>query len=109
MSSRLLVLSFRSVRLARQPGSSRQSFGLLLTAREYFDQTVSAFLNERSPNKIKWDRHSSLTDRTYRSAKAFKFGLRGGSRRPFTPPLPRSRGIQGRTWYRDRATRSGSH
>ena len=33
MTSRLLVLSFRQLRLARQPGSSRQSFGLLLTAR----------------------------------------------------------------------------
>jgi hypothetical protein len=31
------------------------------------------------------DRHCSLTDRTQRSAKAFEFGLRGGSRRHFTP------------------------
>jgi len=46
---------------------------------------VSALLNERSPNRIRWDRHSALTDRTQRSAKAFQFGLRGGSRRPFTP------------------------
>src|SRR5215471_21590154 len=44
---------------------------------------MSALLNEASPNKIKWDRHSSLTDRTQRSAKAFKLGLRGGSRRHF--------------------------
>src|SRR5215471_18659808 len=44
---------------------------------------MSALLNEASPNKIRWDRHSSLTDRTQRSAKAFKFGLRGGSRRHF--------------------------
>src|SRR6516162_1416691 len=35
---------------------------------------MSAFLNERSPNRIRWDRHSSLTDRTQRSAKAFQFG-----------------------------------
>jgi hypothetical protein len=42
---------------------------------------MRAFLNERSPNRIRWDRHSSLTDRTQRSAKAFKLGLRGGSRR----------------------------
>jgi hypothetical protein len=35
------------------------------------------------------DRHSSLTDRTKRSANAFKFGLRGGSRRHFTPPAAR--------------------
>src|SRR5215472_4776489 len=47
---------------------------------------MSALLNEASPNKIRWDRHSSLTDRTQRSAKAFKLGLRGGSRRHFTPP-----------------------
>src|SRR6516225_4612677 len=47
---------------------------------------MSAFLNERSPNRIRWERHSSLTDRTQRSAKAFKLGLRGGSRRHFTPP-----------------------
>jgi hypothetical protein len=46
---------------------------------------MSAFLNERSPNRIRWDKHSCLTDRTQRSATAFKFGLRGGSRRHFTP------------------------
>jgi hypothetical protein len=51
-------------------------------------------LGQRSPQRsfpeqeeLTIDRHSSLTDRTQRSAKAFKFGLRGGSRRHFTPCL----------------------
>jgi len=51
---------------------------------------VSALVNEPSPNRISLDRHSSLIDRTQRSAKAFRFGLRAGSRRHFTPLLPAS-------------------
>ena len=35
-------------------------------------------------------KHSDLTDKTNRSANAFKFGLRAGSRSGFTP-LSRSR------------------
>src|SRR6516162_5944336 len=35
---------------------------------------MSAFLNEGSPNKIRWKRHSCLTDRTQRSAKASNSG-----------------------------------
>jgi hypothetical protein len=49
-------------------------------------------LRQRSPQRSfpqqdELGRHSSLTDRTQRSAKAFKFGLRGGRRRPFTPRM----------------------
>src|SRR4029453_4935433 len=40
-----------------------------------------------SPNRISFDKHSSFTDRTQRSANAFKFGLRGGRVMHFTPPL----------------------
>src|SRR6516225_2178968 len=43
--------------------------------------------NEPSPNRMKCERHSLFTERTHRSAKAFRFGLRGGSRRHFTPPV----------------------
>ena len=38
---------------------------------------------------IIWLRHSSLIDRTKRSANAFKFGLRGGNFTVFTPPALR--------------------
>src|SRR5882672_10035394 len=37
------------------------------------------------PNALTLDRHSSLTDLTQRSAKAFKFGDRGGSGTRLTP------------------------
>src|SRR5260370_16727903 len=43
-------------------------------------------LSNLPPNKISFDRHSSFTVRTQRSAYEFRFGLRGGSRRHFTPP-----------------------
>jgi hypothetical protein len=39
-----------------------------------------------SPNRINLDRHSSLADRTKRSAKAFRFVLPAGSAMVFTPP-----------------------
>src|SRR5215471_12480246 len=38
-------------------------------------------------NIMKCERHSLFTERTHSSAKAFKFGLRGGSRRHLTPPV----------------------
>jgi len=41
----------------------------------------------RSPSKISLDRHSCLTERTQRSANAFRFGLWAGSEIVFTPPL----------------------
>jgi hypothetical protein len=37
---------------------------------------VLARRREASPKRISLERHSVLTDRTQRSAKAFKFGLR---------------------------------
>src|SRR5215472_13762458 len=48
---------------------------------------VSARRNEASPNKTSFDKHSLLTERTHRSANAFRFGLRGGSRRHLTAPV----------------------
>ena len=42
--------------------------------------------NDGSPKRISLDRHSSLTDRTHRSACGFRFGLRGGNRTGVTPP-----------------------
>jgi hypothetical protein len=39
---------------------------------------VNARWSERSPRKTKCSKHSSLIERTNRSAWAFKFGLRGG-------------------------------
>ena len=41
--------------------------------------------SDPSPNRISLRRHSSFADRTQRSAKAFKFGLRGGKVRHFAP------------------------
>ena len=38
-----------------------------------------------SPITMKPERHSLLIDPIHRSAYAFKFGLRGGSRTVFTP------------------------
>jgi hypothetical protein len=35
--------------------------------------------NEFSPKRIARDKHSSFTDRTQRSANAFRFGLRAGN------------------------------
>ncbi len=37
--------------------------------------SVSARRSDASPNKTSLDRHSSFTERTHRSANAFKFGL----------------------------------
>jgi hypothetical protein len=48
-----------------------------------------ASLNESSPKKIIRSRHSSLIDLTNRSAKAFKFGERGGSFTDSTPDSAR--------------------
>jgi hypothetical protein len=42
-----------------------------------------------SPRGIMRANHSDLIDRTKRSAKAFRFGLRAGSRSAFTPALAR--------------------
>src|SRR5262249_35540014 len=41
--------------------------------------SFSARRSEHSPKRITLDKHSSFTDRTQRSAKAFKFGQRAGS------------------------------
>src|SRR5688572_33237250 len=41
-------------------------------------KSLRARCRARSPNRISFDKHSSFTDRTQRSANAFKFGLRGG-------------------------------
>ena len=38
-----------------------------------------AVRNAGSPNRISFERHSSFTDRTQRSACGFRLGLRGGS------------------------------
>src|SRR6266511_4407238 len=46
----------------------------------------SAHRNEPSLTKISFDKHSSLTDRTQRSAYAFRFGLLGGKARGLMPP-----------------------
>src|ERR1700735_1553039 len=40
--------------------------------------SVNARRNEASPKRMSLDRHSCRTEQTHRSAKAFKFGLRGG-------------------------------
>ncbi len=40
--------------------------------------SFNARFSEPSPNKISLERHSALTDRTHRSANAFRFGLRAG-------------------------------
>src|ERR1700679_3126261 len=40
--------------------------------------SVNARRNEPSPKRMSLDRHSCRTEQTQRSAKAFKFGLRGG-------------------------------
>lgn len=41
---------------------------------------------DASPNRISFDRHSTLTDFTQHSKNAFKFRLRAGSRCDFTSP-----------------------
>jgi hypothetical protein len=47
--------------------------------------SVSARRSDPSPNKISLDRHSCFTERTHRSANAFKFGLCGGKTTGRTP------------------------
>jgi len=46
--------------------------------------SASARWSERSRNRISLARHSCFTERTQRSANAFRFGLRCGSRRDWT-------------------------
>src|SRR5215472_16510738 len=48
--------------------------------------SVKARRNDSSPKKINRDRHSSFTERTQRSANAFRFGLRAGNFRGLTLP-----------------------
>jgi hypothetical protein len=48
--------------------------------------SVKARCSEASPNRMSLERHSSFTERTQRSANAFKFGLRAGSVRHCVPP-----------------------
>src|SRR5713101_8491859 len=48
--------------------------------------TPYAFHPMYDTNRINFDRHSSLAERTQRSAKAFRFGLLAGSGMVFTPP-----------------------
>jgi len=68
----------------RMPAIMRERFILKpFTEAEVF----MARRNEPSPNRMKWERHSLFAERTHRSAKAFRFGLRVGSRRHFTPPV----------------------
>src|SRR4051812_43032891 len=47
--------------------------------------SVNARRNEASPNRMTLDRHSCRREHTQRSAKAFRFGLRGGSANGSTP------------------------
>ena len=47
-----------------------------------------------SPNKISLERHSCLTDRTHRSANAFRFGLCGGSARGLAVALAAQKTIE---------------
>ena len=47
---------------------------------------ATRFVAPGSPTRIRFARHSSFTDRTQRSAYAFRFGLRGGNRTGLTPP-----------------------
>src|SRR5687768_13838885 len=46
----------------------------------------SARCSEASPNSISLERHPFFTERTHRSAKAFRSGERGGGLGGFTPP-----------------------
>jgi hypothetical protein len=57
-----------------------KSFGYLLR-----DTRIARVAIGFSEERIRRSRHSSLTDRTKRSAWAFKFGLRGGSFTGSTP------------------------
>jgi len=41
------------------------------------DELPQARWREDSPNRMSLERQSTLTDRTQRSANAFRFGLRG--------------------------------
>ena len=47
--------------------------------------SFNARFSEPSPNKMSLEMHPTLTDRTHRSANAFRFGLRAGSLRHLTP------------------------
>ena len=49
--------------------------------------SLRARRSEPSPNRMNLERHSSFTERTQRSANAFRFGLLAGSGIVFTPPL----------------------
>ena len=47
--------------------------------------SVNAERNEASPKRMSLDKHSCRTELTQRSAKAFRFGLRGGRANGRTP------------------------
>ena len=50
-----------------------------------FVLVVNQIRVERPPNRINWSRHSYFTERTQRSAKAFRLGAWGGSLVGLTP------------------------
>jgi hypothetical protein len=61
--------------------------------------------SENSPNRTSLERHSSLTDRTHRSANAFRLGLRGASFTTWIPqrsaPHPKAaQNLASRSWSR---------
>ena len=52
---------------------------MVALGRKWSTYSLSARRKERSPKRMTFDRPSSFTDRTQRSAQAFRFGLRAGS------------------------------
>lgn len=58
---------------------------LSVIVREKFSEQFAQMF---SPNGTTFDRHSSRTERTNRSAYAFRFGLRAGNRTLLTLEAP---------------------
>jgi hypothetical protein len=86
-TAKSLVAPDRGSKRRRQRISPRKQqnvpFPLVISLAEINAPGIgfSALLKDASPNRISLDRHSSLADRTQRSANAFRFGLRAGRRK----------------------------
>jgi hypothetical protein len=78
-------------------------------AVKYAMYSVKTRLSDVSPNSTSFDKHSSFTERTHRSANAFRFGELAGSRNGSTLPARRIDRNRSGTSCRDRAASTVAH
>jgi hypothetical protein len=101
-------LPFLELRIAHHdPRSSRRRRALVVAFMVIVLRDCAvARRSEASPKRISLDKHSLLSNRIQHSARAFRFGLRGGSNTGCAPPERRVARKQRRTCCRDHARQS---